>query len=338
MKPILAVSCLLIVSATVTTAAPVSEHVLADVQRASRPVPVSYSGSQESLRVPVGLFAVVSDSSGGGQVLRRMDLNVPLSSQDWRVLCDGQQVNFSALPEAGIVGDDVDGRSRVLKFGIVPSPSGDGTSVLQFRAQPNNIHVGGAPRCEVITNRPGQALPRRLVFWSVFSVWIDDWSQQTDSMAITQWFHGMPGAELNPPFVVVVSGKRLWGDVRFSDRPSDALSKSDLEQSKVFEISDGSFYGRWLNFAIQAKLSPKAGDGGFMKVYLDGRLIGEYKGPIGYSVEGAHEYLRHGIYPLVKRKGFDIKKPVRLMYLRRSAVVSDPEMKLKAADLAAGVK
>lgn len=272
------------------------------------------------------------------RVLRRLDLNAPLEAQDWRVQCDGQQINFKALPAGGILGDDAEGQSKVLKFGVVPSPSGDGTKVLQFRAQSNNVYVGGAPRCEVVTTKPEQALPRQEVFWNVFSLWIDDWSSQADSIAITQWFHGMPGADLNPPFVMVVSGRRMWADVRFSSGVKETLTKGDVRPIQIFEIKDASFYGRWLNFAIQSRLTSQPGDGGFIKIYLDGKLLGQYDGPIGYAVEGSHEYLRHGIYPLVKWKGFDKSKPVRLMYLRRSAVVSDPEMKLKAADLAAGVK
>lgn len=268
-------------------------------------------------------------------VLRQLDTAAPLKGQDWRVLCDGEQINLQALPEGGIVGDSADGRSKVLKFGKAPSPSGDGAPVLLFRAQPNNVAVGGAPRCELVTNQPAQALPRGQVFWSVFSLWIDDWSDQDDMMAVTQWFHGMPGADLNPPFVLIAAGKRMWADVRHNASSKAVLSKGDLLASKVFELRDGGFYRRWLNFAIQARLTSRPGDGGFMKIYLDGKLLGEYNGPIGYSVEGSHEYLRHGIYPLVKKRAFDKDKPVRELYLRQSVVLSDPDMKLRPEDMAA---
>lgn len=256
-------------------------------------------------------------------VFLRADATKSFRDAKWWVHCDGVRDDAPRLSEAGVQGKAAKGTGSAVKFGKVPSPSGQGAPVLLFRAQANNAYHGGSPRCEISFKQPSQALPRNQVLWHAFSLWIDDWSTASDMIAVSQWFHSMTGAGLNPPFVIVARGNRLTGQVRHS-QSTTKMTKKDQDMVRVFDL-DGGFYKTWLNFVIQAKVSPDPADKGFMKIWLNGKQISDYQGPIGYAVPGARELVVHGNYPLVKGNiPLDTSIPQRDLYLGTSIVVLDP--------------
>lgn len=268
----------------------------------------------------------------------KIDPTMTYAEHEWRTQCDGQFLNADEVPNTGIRGANYGGGGDVLKFGKMTSATLGTAPVYLFRAQPDNLYVGGSPRCEVGFQRDDQALPRGQVFWHAFSMWIENWGSTTDRMSIAQWYHGLQGAGLNPPLTIVVSGKSMWADVRYSTA-TESMSSSDQVLQKVFQITDGSFYGRWVSVVIQAKISPVAGEGGFMRVYVNGTQLGNYNGPIGYAVDGAAEEVVHGVYPLIKGAiPYDLSKPVRKMYLKKSLVVRDPTGKYTLANLMQAIK
>jgi hypothetical protein len=267
-----------------------------------------------------------------GDVMLRADGVQSFRDAQWWVHCDGVRGDAVKLDAAGVRGLAARGEGTAQKFGKVPSPSGAGAPVLLFRAQANNAKHGGSPRCELAFREPDESLPRNQVFWHAFSLWLDDWSQAADMIAVTQWFHAMVGAGLNPPFVMVARGERLYGQVRHSQY-TGKMTKADQTGERIFEV-DGGIYKRWLNFVIQAKVSPDPADKGFMKVWLNGKPIADYRGPIGYAMPGAREIVVHGNYPLVKGNlPFDKSVPVRDMFLGKAVVVKDPGGRFAEPDL-----
>lgn len=265
-------------------------------------------------------------------VLLSIDPAASAASQAWRLQCDGRFADAKALARSA--GELPAAAASPSAFGRSNGPVGAERPALRLAVRADGAKIGGSPRCEIgFFKREAQALPRGQVFWHAFCVWLEDWSGTRDQMAITQWYHGMPGAQLNPPFVMVASGKRLFATLRYSTEPGP-IRQADQKQAELFQIVDGSFYGRWLHVVIQAQLSTDPAGGGFMIVHINGRPVADYRGPIGYASRGAVEQVVHGIYPLVKgRIPFDATLPQRHMYLARSLVVADPTRKYTANDL-----
>ena len=242
-------------------------------------------------------------------------------------------LDAAQLGREGIDGTDEHGHGRVRKFGVVGAPDDPSVPAWIFRTQANNRPVGGAPRCEAGFARRADALPRGTVFWHAFSIWLDGWSAARDETAITQWYHGVPGVGLNPPLVIVARGPRLWALVRHAEDERPA-TRGDTRVDTVFDVELPDLHGRWLDFVIRARTWPDATQPSFVEVYLDGRRLGRYEGPVGYAFDGAGELPRHGLYPLVNGpRTFDASVPVRRMYLRRSLVLSDRRGALSVEDV-----
>jgi Polysaccharide lyase len=266
-----------------------------------------------------------------------VDPDLPFKEAHWNLQCDTAQQSAPKLKSDRVTGKAFRSGEDVQKFGRTESPSDKDVKVLLFQAQADSVQYGGSPRCEIRFGQEKYHLPRNKNLWHAFSVWLDDWSQADDSMLIMQWFHGVNNAKLNPPLGVVVTRDRIYATLRHSD--AEEMTRRDQVEARVFDERSSSLYGRWLQVIIQAKISPQESDGGYFKAWIDGKQVADYRGPIGYALPRAGEEVTHGIYPLTKGKvPFDLRFPVRKMYMRKAVVVLDPDSKYTMNDLSEALR
>lgn len=267
-------------------------------------------------------------------VVARTDSRQSFANQTWFVNCDTAKTRISNIAEPGVYGAALEDGSR-LKLGVVKNPNGNGENVLTFRSNQRNILQGGAPRCEGAFDQTQSRIQKRTVMWQAFNIWIDDWSMTTkgDNQLVAQWWPGDPNANVNPVFALYVQRNWLSGVVR--NDPNAVPSKATSLAHTVFQ-KQGGFYKRWMTVAVQTVVSQNAADKPFMKIWLDGTLVGSYQGPIGYNLStlpvpkfGVYKY--HGT-------NWDMVKPTREIYLKDFVVVHDAARRYTVEDILAQIR
>lgn len=265
-------------------------------------------------------------------VLSRAQVAQPFAQQTWRIQCEGRNVNVSTVPETGITGAVLEDGTR-LKFGKVADPDDPARRALVFRTNLRNRYVSGAPRCEGVFARTADQVQPNTVVWQAMRVWVDDWSTTPvqDGQLLSQW-HDSIGGMLPPVGFYIRSNElRLWVRWDAGARPSRQTTRSKLILRKANGV-----VGRWLDIVVQAKMSTRTVDQPFFKVWLDGNLAADYRGPLGYT--GDVPYVKFGMYKWVGDDNpWTASVPTRTAYFRDILLVRDPDQRYTAADLRAAL-
>lgn len=235
--------------------------------------------------------------------------------------CQGSNRTLTDAP--GLTAAAMDGgRTTRQRFGIVTVGS---SLAFRLEAAAGDVLPGGiAPRCEILSYpQPDHALPQGGVSWFTLRMWADDWSDTTDEQIIGQ-FHVVEPTQtlLNPFFALVVRGSLLRVELRHNDAtpPVKATTKLVIANRLPMPV------GRWFDLTVQTRISAKPADAPFLKLWLDGQLITDYAGPLGYALPPAgHAYAKAGVYHWTDGNAWDMRQPVRRVLLGHLLTVRDPD-------------
>ncbi len=98
----------------------------------------------------------------------------------------------------------------------------------------------------------------------------------------------------------------LWNDEIFD-------AKGGVGNGKILYTQDIDF-GKWYNFDFDIKWS--AQDSGQFKFYIDGKMVVNYKGPIGYELDIVGSYFKFGFYTVHPFEDFGSMKIAHRNYSR----------------------
>lgn len=238
------------------------------------------SGAQYSQVVPPLRFGLRPD--------------VPSLRDTGRVQVMGQNVLASTVG-AGIFGPGPNGTSE-LKHGIV-TEGGAGTaddSAFLFRVWKNDPNTSGASaqRSERYFSLPEQQVLQNTDLWFAVRLKASQWDSDTRRV-IWQWHEASPVSGLSPHLSAMVNGNRLRIIVLHN---SNAVLTSASTTQVVIHTDEAWQADTWYDFVVKARVDPEAAGSGYVKVWVNGTLVADYVGPIGYKYDSPADYAKVGIY------------------------------------------
>lgn len=199
----------------------------------------------------------------------------------------------------------------------------DGSRVFRLQAgAQDTLPTGISSRCELVSYpMPGSALPQGETFWFAFSFWADDWSGTHDEQLIAQMHVQEPRhILLNPFFALVVRGEELRVELRHNARdvPDQASTQVVTTTRRTMLIN------QWVTAVVQARISNQADRAPFLRLWLNGEMVTDYLGPLGYVLPpGGYAYPKVGIYHWAADNPWDLKVPTRALLVGAILTVQD---------------
>ena len=235
--------------------------------------------------------------------------------------CQGVNATLADVPQRMAIAKTSAGTVET-RFGEV-----DLDGVRAFRLQTNAVDVlpdGVSPRCELVAYpMPGSALPQAESFWLAFSFWADDWSGTQDEQLIAQMHVQEPrNTLLNPFFALVVRGNAMRLELRYNDGTVPDKASTQLVTAARLPMP----VRQWTTAVVQARISTQAKQAPFLRMWLNGRLVADYAGPLGYVLPpGGFAYQKVGIYHWIADNPWDLKIPVRALLVGAMIAVRDAD-------------
>ena len=248
--------------------------------------------------------------------------NLSFSNQEWgNIQCNGSIVASQLIPAQGIHGKTLS-NGQTLRFGRVADRSTTSGYAFQFTLNPEDAITSGSLRCELaFAANARSGIPRGSIFWHAFSVQLPDWGDTTDEQAIAQWHAGDTSGGMLPVYTLLVRGSVMRLVLRYdtSANPSRDTAKTIVVWSQRTLTPN-----RWLNFVTQANVATDVSQNPFVKTWLNGQLIVNYAGPVGYKQPTVQSYAKHGIYHWVDSTNeWDMSIPTRTLKIKRPLIVRD---------------
>lgn len=185
---------------------------------------------------------------------------------------------------------------------IAQDPLDPGNPVVRFEVRkgdiwPSDVHRGmlGVERAEL--SEPEFCAPFRTDLWYRFRVLIPEEStDQVTRCLIAQW-HATPDIHLGEVLRSPVLGIEIRGK-EFLIRKCHSSVKvqfnnKENNKKRLYKSSEFIQKNVWHSFIINLAWSWE--DDGYCRVWIDDRLVVDYKGPIGYN-DDKGPYFKTGIY------------------------------------------
>lgn len=211
----------------------------------------------------------------------------------WSLECGGITAAAQDLPENGLIQKSAGISKEIRSFGRIADPDDPTKQVFEFTARKHDPLIWGAPRCE-ITVSPSKAGGLHLEedFWFGIGFYLPNWEISQDEQVVAQWHMNEGGAAFSPFFAVAVQGNSF----RIQAQANTESVESKRAFFKVVDVRSATLpVNKWSYIITHARISPKTHGDGFLDVWLDGRKIVEYKGPLGYPTQG-NAFLKFGHY------------------------------------------
>jgi len=251
--------------------------------------------------------------------------NVP----NWgRVQCWGENYWMKNL-NAPIMGNDGAGNSEV-KYEV--QQSGD-RKAYYFSVRGTDIDTAGSgnKRCQQIFIQPDQALPLNEPFWYGIDVATSNLGNSADEQLIWQWHINRNDAngqaiQLSPYLAAYLGGKnRMTIQIRYNR--NDVLHQSTLTKKDVYTSYDWTpdvFH----RFIVKAYNKREDNENSTVQIWLDGKMIVDYKGNFGFKYSGApSDAVVQGFYHWTNSNVWDATVPKRNQWIRGSALVREEKAK-----------
>ena len=221
-----------------------------------------------------------SDFESGG-----IDLNTHYPFSQYRIT-DDKRGGESNLTDWGNAGN-----------GVVRSPVRSGKYAVKFNLtyDPEKIYVKHQLNPENFDFQISKE------YWVGFSVFFpSDW--KTDTQELVFQCHGKPDFSLgetwrSPPLSFSIDGDSMFWRNRWDPKPVtiDNNPRPEGGSEKIWIGSmDSSNKGRWIDFVLNIKWSYESD--GFLKIWKDGKVIVDRKGPNSYNDRGGVKGPLFGIY------------------------------------------
>lgn len=283
----------------------------------------SEAGTKEQAAVMLSAAPVGSD------VISELNANLSIAKQTWNgINCYGRVGNFNKLTDRAIVGSAMaDGTT--LRFGRTQDPLVPGKNAFVFRVGTEDTLFADSRRCEAVSYATAAtAIPKGENFWYTLTLLVKDGGNSSgDGQLITQWHT----TGYNPFMGLYLSNGKLRMTVRTSPVRNGTSATVTYSNPWVdqFPVS-----GKWMTFVFNARVSHLASDLPFLRVWRDGSLIVDYRGPLGYNTNDL-PYAKVGFYSWNENNAWDVKTPIRTVYVRKAALVRDTGAKFSAANMKA---
>ena len=260
-----------------------------------------------------------------GAVLRHQDVlsyaapGVLYPARNIGLQCQGVNATLADVPQrvatVNMTGGDIEPR-----FGEVEV---DGSRVFRLQASAGDVLPAGvSPRCELVSYpMPGSALPQGETFWFAFTIWADDWSGTKDEQLIAQMHIQEPkNILLNPFFALVVRGTEIRVELRHNARAIPDKASTQLVTAARMPMP----VRQWVTVVVQARISSQPVLAPFLRMWLNGKLVTDYAGPLGYMLsQGGFAYPKVGIYHWMSDNLWDLKVPTRAVLIGAMITVQD---------------
>ncbi|MEY2730498.1 MAG: hypothetical protein RL584_1624 [Pseudomonadota bacterium] len=262
-------------------------------------------------------------------ILAQFVPGLSLSQQAFgNVQCYGLIIASQTVPEQGINGTPLP-QGGTLRFGRVPDPTDARRWALRFTLMPTDPLTAGSYRCETAFNPRVSGLPRGRLFWHAYSLYLPDWRATTDEQQLSQW-HAGDTSGLQPIYALLSRDGQMRLVMRTSSSPNPTPS---TVSTQVLWTSNSWTPNQWITVVTQALVSTDPAASPFIRTWVNGNLVVNYKGPVGYNQPTAQPYVKHGIYHWTNLNAWDLRLAQRDVLFRRAALVLDPNRSYTAADL-----
>jgi len=173
----------------------------------------------------------------------------------------------------------------------------DGEDALRFELRGDDRFVDrffrSSSRAEVDSK---DFPPMHSVRWYAIDVFLPaDFPREKNWCVLAQW-HGVDKRQLGEPNRIPVMAF-VYDDGRFLVRirhSAERVLKEEEDSARETPYETPSFpLNQWNHFVVQARWSYEAD--GFVNVWLDGKPIVRYRGPVGYN-DNVGPYFRFGLY------------------------------------------
>lgn len=267
------------------------------------------------------------DSTGGGgsgspstgsidasDIKTRATADVLFSTQP-NIYADilGSSPWMSTVPESGAHGSTLP-NGETIRFGKQTDPLNSSRKALSFQLAPSDPTTGGSKRVEL-------GFPRNIeynkTYWLAVSVYAHDWGTlATNDQALFGFqLHNGTKIDLSPTIALYTTGngRSMQIQTRYSTSGSPSQSNSVTQKWPAQAIP----FGRWMDFVV--KFRNNVGGQGYAQVWLDGNLIVNHQGNLGFNTPGYLDFVKWGYYNWTS--GFASPRKVRL---RNPTLVADP--------------
>jgi hypothetical protein len=254
--------------------------------------------------------------------------DVPFAQQSgYWAAAYGKDVRINTLGEEGITGSLLS-NGETVRIGKVADPTNPARKALAFQLGVGDPITQGNHRCELEFDKK---LQYDKVYWIAFRAYVYDWGTLPagdEALFGLQFHDGDTDKGFNPSVSLVVYGARSGGRAFHVFVSYSTDSAPSTENDKGWHSADIPLpFGRWIDFVFKVKENIQSG---LAQVWMDGKQICDYTGPVGFLTQGFNSYVKHGYY-----NWSDYKTP-RKVLLRSPVTVADPTgSKYKPEDLRA---
>jgi polysaccharide lyase-like protein/Big-like domain-containing protein len=267
----------------------------------------------------------ISKPSGGGgttpvnpaHILTRATADAPFSQQDGYT---AQVINtYTAannIAEAGIHGSRLP-NGETMRFGKTVDPTNSTLKALSFQVKNTDPTTSDGKRAE-LSIQPNIEMNK--VYWITFSAYVYDWGTlgANDSALFgTQVHTGDNQAGVGGPsfgIYTTQNGRML----RVHSRYSESANPHASNVVKLTYAEHPIPFHRWTDFVVKFKHNTNGS--GLLQVWMDGELIANYRGSLGYNT-GKTDYAKFGYY---NWSGSAMGANPRKVLLRSPTIVADP--------------
>ena len=158
------------------------------------------------------------------------------------------------------------------------------------------------------------------VYWIAFSAYIHDWgtlATNDNSLFGTQLHQGNKSLVVGGPafgLYTTQTGRTFRVQSRYSESATPSYSNAVSVKHAEYPIP----FHRWTDFVIKFKQNTSGN--GFLQVWMDGQMIADYTGSLGYNT-GYTDYAKFGYYNWTAS---EMNSTPRKVLLREPTIVNDP--------------
>ena len=220
------------------------------------------------------------------------------------------------VPESGIHGTVLP-NGETLRFGKVSDPTNSVRKALAFTVRNSDPTTSNGKRTE-LSLTPNIEMNK--VYWIAFSAYIEDWGTlATNDNALfgTQLHQGNKSLVVGGPafgLYTTQTGRTFRVQARYSESATPSSSNAVSVKHAEYPIP----FRRWTDFVL--KFKENTSGNGFLQVWMDGQMIANYKGSLGYNT-GYTDYAKFGYYNWTASA---MNSTPRKVLLREPTIVNDP--------------
>jgi len=250
-------------------------------------------------------------------IIMRASADIPFSQQSGYVVTvinTGTQA--PQVPESGIHGTTLP-NGETLRFGKMSDPTNSTRKALAFTVRNSDPTTSNGKRTELSLS---PNIEMNKVYWIAFSAYIEDWGTlaTTDNALFgTQLHQGNKSLVVGGPafgLYTTQTGRTFRVQARYSESSTPSSSNAVSVKHAEYPIP----FHRWTDFVIKFKQNTSGN--GFLQVWMDGQMIADYKGSLGYNT-GYTDYAKFGYYNWTASA---MSSTPRKVLLREPTIVADP--------------